>query len=283
MILWESCWKWRASLLKTRGNYLNQNLCSLLVLLCVSGLYTFLKKKKNLNFKCLYSHFTAQCMKCWRSIWLLLTVLVSDSFIYWFKSFAHFFFFWWNYIFVRWNQQKTKQSVDSFVGVWSQSMSLPVLLIEFTVICIILWLFLNYMRRSVGIPTLHVYSKTILLTILWVIVKGCPSLGGCGDPAQSQMDPFPLLKLHIWRALVRVCNAIIKGGDVLFLLLCLIWNADAAENLSVGRECVDGGVEDRGQVKLKHGAQKKQRPLPAFTSLHTTFCNNVTISAQPLR
>lgn len=107
----------------------------------VSGLYTFLKKKKNLNFKCLYSHFTAQCMKCWRSIWLLLTVLVSDSFIYWFKSFAHFFFFWWNYIFVRWNQQKTKQSVDSFVGVWSQSMSLPVLLIEFTVICIILWLF----------------------------------------------------------------------------------------------------------------------------------------------
>lgn len=72
--------------------------------------------------------------------------------------------------------------------------------------------FLNYMRRSVGIPTFHVYSKTILLTILWVIVKGCPSLGGCGDPAQSQMDPFPLLKLHIWRALVRVCNAIIKGG-----------------------------------------------------------------------
>lgn len=137
--------------------------------------------------------------------------------------------------------------------------------------------FLNYMRRSVGIPTLHVYSKTILLTILWVIVKGCPSLGGCGDPAQSQMDPFPLRKLHIWRALVRVCNAIIKGGgDVLFLLLCLIWNADAAENLSVGRECVDGGVEDRGQVKLKHGAQKKQRPLPAFASLHTTFCNNVT-------
>lgn len=92
MILWESCWKWRASLLKTRGNYLNQNLCSLLVLLCIWTLYIFKKEEKNLNFKCLYSHFTAQCMKCWRSIWLLLTVLVSDSFIYWFKSFAHFFF-----------------------------------------------------------------------------------------------------------------------------------------------------------------------------------------------
>uniref|UniRef100_H3CP98 MDM4 regulator of p53 n=1 Tax=Tetraodon nigroviridis TaxID=99883 RepID=H3CP98_TETNG len=33
-------------------------------------------------------------------------------------------------------------------------------------------------------------------------------------------------------------------------------NADAAENLSVGRECVEGGVEDRGQ----HGAQENQRP-----------------------
>lgn len=57
-----------------------------------------------------------------------------------------------------------------------------------------------------------------------------------------------------------------------FLLLCLIWNADAAENLSVGRECVDGGVEDRGQVKLKHGAKEKQRP-PNLSHLttHNTF------------
>lgn len=31
-------------------------------------------------------------------------------------------------------------------------------------------------------------------------------------------------------------------------------------NLSVGHECVEGGVEDRGQVKLKHGAEEKQRP-----------------------
>lgn len=28
----------------------------------------------------------------------------------------------------------------------------------------------------------------------------------------------------------------------------------------MGRECVEGGVEDRGQVKPKHGAQKKQSP-----------------------
>lgn len=274
MILWESCWKWRASLLKTQGNYLNQNLCSLLVLLCVSGLYTFLKKKKNLNFKCLYSHFTAQCMKCWRSIWLLLTVLVSDSFIYWFKSFAHFFFR--EIIFLLGGINKKQNNL--WIHLWVSEVKVCLFLCSLlsSLLFASYYGFLKYMRRSVGIPTLHVYSKTILLTILWVIVKGRPSLGGCGDPAQSQMDPFPLLKLHIWRALVRVCNAIIKGGDVLFLLLCLIWNADAAENLSVGRECVDGGVEDRGQVKLKHGAQKKQRPLPAFASLHTTFCNNVT-------
>lgn len=44
---------------------------------------------------------------------------------------------------------------------------------------------------------------------------------------------------------------------------------DAAENLSVGRECVEGGVEDRGQVNPKHGAQEKQRPTASFTSLHT--------------
>ncbi len=68
----------------------------------------------------------------------------------------------------------------------------------------------------------------------------------------------------------RVYYAMIKGqGCPFFLLLCLIRNADAAENLSVGRECVEGGVEDRGQVKLKHGAQKKQRPPTSLTSLHT--------------
>lgn len=38
----------------------------------------------------------------------------------------------------------------------------------------------------------------------------------------------------------------------------------------MGRECVEGGVEDRGQVKLKHGAQEKQRPPSFLTSLHTT-------------
>uniref|UniRef100_A0A6Q2YHL1 Uncharacterized protein n=1 Tax=Esox lucius TaxID=8010 RepID=A0A6Q2YHL1_ESOLU len=30
--------------------------------------------------------------------------------------------------------------------------------------------------------------------------------------------------------------------------------SDAAESLSLGRECVEGGVEERGQVKLKHGS-----------------------------
>uniref|UniRef100_A0A096M5V0 Protein Mdm4 n=1 Tax=Poecilia formosa TaxID=48698 RepID=A0A096M5V0_POEFO len=39
-------------------------------------------------------------------------------------------------------------------------------------------------------------------------------------------------------------------------------NADAAENLSVGRECVEGGVEDRGQVKPKHGAQLTAHNTP---------------------
>lgn len=63
----------------------------------------------------------------------------------------------------------------------------------------------------------------------------------------------------------------LKGGGVLFLLLCFIWNADAAENLSVGRECV-GGVEDRGQVKPKHGAQKKQSP-PPFSPHYTQHFN----------
>lgn len=38
----------------------------------------------------------------------------------------------------------------------------------------------------------------------------------------------------------------------------------------MGRECVEGGVEDRGQVKLNHGAQEKQRPPAFLTSLHTT-------------
>lgn len=38
----------------------------------------------------------------------------------------------------------------------------------------------------------------------------------------------------------------------------------------MGRECVEGGVEDRGQVKPKHGAKEKQSPPPTFlTSLHT--------------
>jgi len=39
----------------------------------------------------------------------------------------------------------------------------------------------------------------------------------------------------------------------------------------VGRECVEGGVEDRGQVKPKHGAQKKQRPpgLPHLITHNT--------------
>lgn len=65
------------------------------------------------------------------------------------------------------------------------------------------------------------------------------------------------------KASVKECvMLLLKGGVVLFLLLCLIWNADAAENLSVGRECIEGGVEDRGQVKPKHGAQKKQSPKP---------------------
>lgn len=39
----------------------------------------------------------------------------------------------------------------------------------------------------------------------------------------------------------------------------------------MGRECVEGGVEDRGQVKLKHGAQEKQRPPTSLASLHTTL------------
>lgn len=39
----------------------------------------------------------------------------------------------------------------------------------------------------------------------------------------------------------------------------------------MGRECVEGGVEDRGQVKPKHGAQEKQRPPTFLTSLHTTL------------
>lgn len=62
-----------------------------------------------------------------------------------------------------------------------------------------------------------------------------------------------------------------------FLLLCLILNADAAVNLSVGHECVEGGVEDRGQVKLKHGAKEKQRPQAPLTSLHTTDQGNLTL------
>lgn len=37
----------------------------------------------------------------------------------------------------------------------------------------------------------------------------------------------------------------------------------------MGRECVEGGVEDHGQVKLKHGAQEKQRSPAFLTSLHT--------------
>lgn len=41
----------------------------------------------------------------------------------------------------------------------------------------------------------------------------------------------------------------------------------------MGRECVEGGVEDRGQVKLKHGAKEKQRPPACPTSLHTTLVN----------
>lgn len=41
----------------------------------------------------------------------------------------------------------------------------------------------------------------------------------------------------------------------------------------MGRECVEGGVEDRGQVKPKHGAQKKQRPPTFPPSLHTTIAN----------
>lgn len=35
------------------------------------------------------------------------------------------------------------------------------------------------------------------------------------------------------------------------------------------RECVEGGVEDRGQVKLKHGAKKAE--IFSLTSLHTTI------------
>lgn len=48
-------------------------------------------------------------------------------------------------------------------------------------------------------------------------------------------------------------------------------------NLSVGHECVEGGVEDRGQVKLKHGAKEKQRPPASLTSLHTTAQRNMTV------
>lgn len=142
-----------------------------------------------------------------------------------------FFFFWWNYIFVRWNQQKNKTICGFICGCLKS---------KYVFSCAPYWIhcylhhivaFLNYMRRSVGIPTLHVYSKTILLTILWAIVKGCPSLGGCGDPAQSQMDPFPLLKLHIWRALVRVCNAIIKGGGMSFFCYCVSFEMQTLQRI----------------------------------------------------
>lgn len=40
----------------------------------------------------------------------------------------------------------------------------------------------------------------------------------------------------------------------------------------MGRECV-GGVEDRGQVKPKHGAQKKESSA-SLPSLHTTIQRN---------
>lgn len=56
----------------------------------------------------------------------------------------------------------------------------------------------------------------------------------------------------------------------------------------MGRECVDGGVEDRGQVKPKHGAQEKQRPSDFIhLTAHNThkqepielqnFCSDVPI------
>lgn len=50
----------------------------------------------------------------------------------------------------------------------------------------------------------------------------------------------------------------------------------------MGRECVEGGVEDRGQVKLKHGAQEKQGPSsppphhtqpPQGSSIHQSLQN----------
>lgn len=98
----------------------------------------------------------------------------------------------------------------------------------------------------------------------------CASFEGVGTtripvcPGKSQQKAFK-------RQFVML---LLKGGGVLlFLLLCLIRNADAAENLSVGRECVEGGVEDRGQVKLKHGAQEKQRPPTFLTSLYIAVVN----------
>ncbi|KAF0035110.1 hypothetical protein F2P81_012868 [Scophthalmus maximus] len=59
--------------------------------------------------------------------------------------------------------------------------------------------------------------------------------------------------------------------EMLKKYLVVLGCSDAAENLSVGRECVEGGVEDRGQVKPKPGAQRKQRPAAFLASLHTTL------------
>lgn len=115
---------------------------------------------------------------------------------------------------------------------------------------------------DVKVPWSHWFSKiSFLLRTWWVLVTSLVHLSGMLAPEEHD---FPAWSTNPQKkALVRECvMLLLKGGVVLFLLLCFIWNADAAENLSVGRECVEGGVEDRGQVKPKHGAKKKQRPPP---------------------
>lgn len=144
-------------------------------------------------------------------------------------------------------------------------------------ICIMVWFEVKIPGNMVIILASYslcvVWSHIFLLHTLWVIV--IVHLLGMREPEECLFSSLSN-KVAAQGLRERVCYAIIKGwGCPFFLLLCLIWNADAAENLSVGRECVEGGVEDRGQVKLKHGAQEKQRPPTFLASLHTTLVNTV--------
>lgn len=67
-------------------------------------------------------------------------------------------------------------------------------------------------------------------------------------------------------SVIDVC--LVNKGQFFFfcfvLLLCLIWNTDAAKNLSVGKDSNESPSEDPGQVKLQHGAQEKQCLLLLF-------------------